>query len=218
MRSNFPEGFEPERLLYSGAESNIWLGTWMGRRTVLKHRLPKGYREEAIDEGLRESRTIREALSLHECKGAGVRAPYVYHVNPSQGTILMSYVEGETLTNSLRRSEPHWARSAGVSVGKLHAQGISHGDLTPSNVLISGGEIVLLDFGLSERTDDAEKFAEDLNVMRGAIESLVGHRWSVIWKEFESGYLEGSSSLGKGIVERLKLVRERGRYVRRGKR
>ncbi|HYA22472.1 MAG TPA: KEOPS complex kinase/ATPase Bud32 [Thermoproteota archaeon] len=215
MRSDFPEGFEPERALYSGAESKIWLGTWMGRRVVLKHRLPKAYRNEELDEGLRVSRTVGEALSLHECKLAGVRAPYIYHVNPKTGTILMSYVEGPTLTERLRKGDSSWVRPAGSSVGKLHAQGISHGDLTPSNLLVSRDEVVLLDFGLSERTNDIEKFAEDLNVMMGALRSLVGERWGPLWREFESGYLEEGSPKCRETVERLKLIMSRGRYRRR---
>ncbi len=215
MMSDFPEGFEPERVLYSGAESKIWLGTWMDRRIVLKQRLPKAYRNGELDEGLRISRTTGEALSLHECKLAGVRAPYVYYVNPKTGTILMSYVEGPTLTELLRKGNGSWVRPAGSSVGKLHTQGISHGDLTPSNLLVSGDEVVLLDFGLSERTNDIERFAEDLNVMIGALKSLVGERWEYLWEEFESGYLEEGSPRCRETIERLKLVQGRGRYRRK---
>ena len=218
MRSSFPEGFQPERLLYSGAESEIWLGTWMNRRAVLKQRLPKGYRNEELDGELRRSRTLREALSLHECKAAGVRAPYVYHVSPKTSSILMSHIDGKTLTESLREREREWLRPAGESVGKLHAEGLSHGDLTPSNLLIRGGGIVLVDFGLSERTNDVEKFAEDLNVMMGALRSLIGEGWESYWEEFESGYLGVSSPVCRDAVERLKLVRARGRYRRRSER
>ncbi len=215
MRSDFPEGFEPERSLYSGAESEIWLGTWMGRRVVLKQRLPKAYRNEELDEGLRVSRTVGEAMSLYECKLAGVRSPYIFHIDPKIGTILMSYVEGPTLTELLRKGDASWVRQAGLAVGKLHTHGISHGDLTPSNLLVSQDEVVLLDFGLSERTNDIEKFAEDLNVMMGALKSLVGERWGSLWAEFESGYLGEGSTKCRETIERLKLIMGRGRYRRR---
>jgi len=218
MRSSFPEGFEPERMLYSGAESQIWLGRWMERRAVLKLRAPKRYRDAQLDDALRRSRTAAESISLHECKRAGVRAPHVYHVNAKDGVMLMSYVEGRTLTDLLRSGDFSWARSAGASIGRLHAQGISHGDLTPSNLLVSDGDLVLLDFGLSERTGDVEKFAEDLNVMLGSLQSLVGERWTSAWAEFESGYLESGSSACAAAVERLKQVRGRGRYRRKSER
>jgi len=218
MRSDFPEGFEPESVLYSGAESKIWLGAWMGRRVVLKQRLPKAYRNTELDEGLRISRTVGEALSLHECKQAGVRAPYVYYLNPKTGSMLMSYVEGPTLTELLRKGDSSWVRPAGLAVGKLHTQGISHGDLTTSNLLVSGGEVVLLDFGLSERTNDVERFAEDLNVMMGALKSLMGEEWESLWREFESGYLEEGSPGCRETIERLKLVLGRGRYRRKEER
>lgn len=218
MRSGFPEGFEPERMLYSGAESQIWLGQWMERRAVLKLRAPKGYRNAQLDETLRKSRTAGEALSLYECKRGGVRAPYVYHVNPNGGSIVMSYVKGRTLTDLLRSGDFKHARQAGVLIGRLHAQGISHGDLTPSNLLVSDGEVVLLDFGLSERTGDVEKLAEDLNVMVGALQSLVGEKWTKVWEDFESGYLESGSPSCAAALERLKQVRGRGRYRRKSER
>lgn len=57
-------------------------------------------------------------------------------------------------------------------VVQVHDSGIIHGDLTTSNMVITeGGDIVLLDFGLSYFKDSAEDRAVDLYVLERAFKS-----------------------------------------------
>ncbi|MEM2415144.1 MAG: hypothetical protein QXZ04_05045, partial [Thermoproteota archaeon] len=97
MSSPLPQGCTRIRTLYQGAEAIVDLCEWMGMRVVVKTRIRKGYRIRELDESIRKSRTLREASLLNSAKKAGVETPFVYHVNPVEGWIIMSYVEGESL-------------------------------------------------------------------------------------------------------------------------
>ena len=213
--SKFPEGFEPARSLYVGAEAEIWLGRWMDMVVVAQIRRSKGYRPKQLDERMIESRTIREANLIHEAKSAGIPTPFIYHVNPVTGAIIMSYIYGTPLKELLMSKHEPVLKRAGIMAGRLHEAHISHGDLTPSNMIVRDGEVVLLDFGLGEKTSELEKFAEDLNVMKRSLDSSFGEHSSTYWNEFEEGYVECGGDFAKSVLERLDEVWARGRYKRR---
>ena len=66
-------------------------------------------------------------------------------------------------------------RLIGTSVGRLHASGVVHGDLTTSNLLLreTNGEmdVVLIDFGLGSVSSSEEDMAVDLYVLERAFAS-----------------------------------------------
>ncbi|MEM3712151.1 MAG: hypothetical protein QXR97_01230 [Thermoproteota archaeon] len=117
MLNHLPQGCTRIRTLYQGAEAIVDLCEWMGMKVVVKTRILKGYRVKELDESIRKSRTIREASILSSAKKAGVETPFVYHVNPVEGWIIMSYVEGESL-RSMQYSSifPNLINSLGVIV------------------------------------------------------------------------------------------------------
>ena len=53
-------------------------------------------------------------------------------------------------------------------IRRLHEIGISHGDLTTHNVMVSEDNLHLIDFGLSRQSPELEHFGLDLQVLRGA--------------------------------------------------
>jgi serine/threonine protein kinase len=69
---------------------------------------------------------------------------------------VMPYVEGESLRERLARERPvpvrdalKWAGQMAQALGYAHGRGIVHRDIKPANVLISGGQAMVLDFGLA---------------------------------------------------------------------
>ena len=74
-------------------------------------------------------------------------------------------------------------RQIGQSVGKLHESNVVHGDLTTSNLILRGKEVVLIDFGLGSVSHSEEDMAVDLYVLERAFvsthprsEGLVTHQ------------------------------------------
>ncbi|NHV98675.1 MAG: Kae1-associated serine/threonine protein kinase [Thaumarchaeota archaeon] len=212
MSSLLPQGCTRIKTLYQGAEAIVDLCEWLGREVVVKTRIAKSYRVRELDDLIRRSRTIREASLLSSAKKAGVETPFIYHVNPVEGWILMSYVKGESLRSMQGSSMfPSLVNRLGSIVGKLHAAGIVHGDLTPANVIISGGRLVLIDFGLGEYSNEVEKKAEDIYMLVSSLAPLPDHE--VLAKMFLEGYRSSAGESAGRVEERLREISVRGRYV-----
>jgi len=95
---------------------------------------------------------------------AGVRHPGVvaiYDVDEAARAVAMEWIAGGTLRQRLREHPAGLptaevqatARSLLGAVRHVHAAGIVHGDLKPSNLLLRGpGDVVIADFGAAELT------------------------------------------------------------------
>jgi TP53 regulating kinase-like protein len=206
-------------LMKKGAEASLYLAEWHGRRVVVKARIPKRYRPEALDEQIRTYRTVHEPQLMHEAKAAGVPTPLIYLVNVPEATITMEYVEGQQLKQVLNSASPARRRelcvAIGELVGKLHKQGLIHGDLTTSNMILnSNGKICFVDFGLGEKNAEVEAQGVDLHLMKRALQSTHYMFWEECFKSVLSGY---SSVLGvesaEKVYEKIREIERRGRYV-----
>ncbi len=60
----------------------------------------------------------------------------------------------------------------GESIARLHQCGIIHGDLTTSNLILSGDKIVFIDFGLSRISQLTEDKGVDLLVFKKALKGI----------------------------------------------
>ena len=85
--------------------------------------------------------------------------------------VVMEFVEGETLSDALRRGPltPEAAAGTGRSVAQalehVHEQGLVHRDVKPANVLIgAGGRVRLTDFGIARLVDAAKVTSTGLMV------------------------------------------------------
>lgn len=171
---------------------------------------------------------------LAKCRKEGVPVPAVYALDESTGWLMIEWIEGEVvrirLNEWLRRrkdartlegSEDHelvgLMRRIGAAVGRMHATGIVHGDLTTSNLMLRDcekeglleGEIVLIDFGLASQSVQDEDRAVDLYVLERAFGST-HPRAESLFPELLHAY--GTSFRGAGVVlRRLEEVRMRGR-------
>lgn len=209
------------KLLYRGAEADVFRGDWCGLEAVYKTRKPLKYRLPELDELIRSQRTAREAQMIHQSRLAGVSTPHVYYVSPEEALLVMEFVDGERLKTLLLADETsRWkvkelGKEFGKSIALLHKAEIMHGDLTTSNVIVNGGGMTLIDFGLAIHSSRLEDHAVDLRLIK---ETLTGAH-NRVSKDFVESLLSGYSSvLGKkkteSAVRKLSEIERRGRYAR----
>ena len=211
---------EPEGALISkGAESYIYLVNWYGYKSIKKQRVSKKYRHPKLDEMLRKSRTRREAKLLSEVKKYGVSAPTLYAYYPSEYTIIMEYVEGVLLRESLRKDsmerkyEVEIFEKLGEMIASLHSNGVVHGDLTTSNVIIlSPQDIVLIDFGLGLYTQSIEDFGIEIRVFYNALKSTHYDKVDYLFPAFIESYKK-HFEFGEKVYRKFKEISMRGRYI-----
>lgn len=205
-------------VLVRGAEAVIGPTSWMGRDVLHKHRPVKGYRHADLDHRIRDARTRDEAHLLFAARRAGVPVPVVYDVDRAGGTITMEAVQGPPLRDVLPDDPDDLAvarmRVLGGHIATLHDAGITHGDLTTSNILVPDRtdpvSMVLIDFGLGQATQEGEPKAVDLHLVEEALDATDG-RAERLMAAFLAGY-ESKAVDSSDALRRLEGVRERGRY------
>jgi len=204
-------------LLKRGAESEIRVGVFMGIPAVFKLRVAKPYMHPRLAEILVAQRTRKEAKVIAQALRAGIPAPSLLAVFASIGLIVMEYVAGVTLKDYVSRDPQgaiSYSRLAGYILGRLHSIGIAHGDPTTSNYIVTGdGGLKLIDYGLSEFTEDLEDRAVDVHLYRRAVESTHAAVAEAMFKSFLEGYEEALGGEAARVVERAEDIRRRGRYV-----
>ena len=206
-------------VLAKGAEAIIYKEVWYGFVVVRKVRIPKRYRDARLDRTLRIRRTINEARLLYDARRLGVSVPAIIDIIVDSTTIIMEYIEGIRLRDELNNMSINEIakimRKVGILVGTLHSNGIVHGDLTTSNMIMSkSGNIFLIDFGLGMHSDDLEDIGVDLHVFLRALESTHTHVADICFHQFLKGYKEvmGEDKV-KRAVDKVYEIRARGRYV-----
>ncbi len=208
-------------LIKKGAEANLYLEEWHGRKVILKRRIPKRYRLPTLDLEIRNQRTVYEPQIIHEAKEAGVPTPTVYMVNTADTTIIMEFIEGkqvkQILNNLPRKGRLRLCRHIGNLIGRLHGHGIVHGDLTTSNMILTPhSRVVFLDFGLSERSKSLEARGVDLHLMKRALQSTHFSYAKECFNEVMTGYAEASSEAeAEKVLKKIKEIEQRGRYIER---
>ena len=206
-------------LIKKGAEASLFLEDWHGRKVILKKRLPKKYRLQKLDEQIRLQRTMHEPQFIHRAKVAGVSTPTIFMVDIADATIVMEFVEGKQVKQILNDIEEGQrvllCRQIGNLIGQLHSQGIIHGDLTTSNMILTPhGKIVFVDFGLSEISKDLEVKGVDLHLMKRAFQSTHYRHAKECFKAVMEGYAEVvGNSVAKDVFEKIQEIEKRGRYV-----
>jgi bifunctional N6-L-threonylcarbamoyladenine synthase / protein kinase Bud32 len=200
----------PEGAVAAGAEAVVRPARFLDGPVLAKRRLPKPYRHPALDGRLRAARTRDEARLLVACRQAGVRVPVLLDADLAASTLLLEPVPAPTLGQALAaqpgRAEG-WLKALGGLAARMHDAGITHGDLTPANVLAADEGLVAIDFGLGQATEEAEPRAVDLHLVEEAL-AAAGHPPSwMAW--FLDGYRPRAR---EAVLRQLAEVRERGRY------
>lgn len=209
------------RVVHRGAEATLRAVDWWGFPAIVKDREAKGYRPKALDERLRRERTRTEARLLVDARRAGVRTPIVYDVDVLHHRLVLEELPGSTLKAILEDTAlpPQTARDAvhalGVALGKLHVGGISHGDLTSSNVLYPdgpGAAPALLDLSMGTRSPSVEELGIDLHLVEEDLRALSAESESLI-RAFHEGYAAGNPAGHAAVRTRAKEIRGRVRYA-----
>ena len=215
------EGEKEGREVSRGAEATLRSVEWMGLPALLKEREVKGYRAKALDDRLRRERTRTEARLLVDARRLGVRTPIVYDIDLPKHRLVLEQLAGPTLKELLEDSslapEPlaSAVRGLGEGLGRLHAGGISHGDLTSSNVLYPDGPEgapAFLDLSMGSRSPGVEELGIDLHLVEEDLKSL-HPRAEALVRVFLEGYAAGNPNGAKDVRARAKAIKGRVRYA-----
>ena len=194
------------KLIAQGAESKLFLV----KGKIVKNRFRKTYRIKEIDERLRKARTKREAKVLDKLQKINFPTPKLIS-NNERDTLEMQFIKGKLIKNILNNNNcVKLSKEIGEKVAILHNNDIIHGDLTTSNMIFDK-EIFFIDFGLSFFSMKIEDKAVDLHLLKEALESKHSEIWEKSYKAALEGYFKKADD-GKKVIERIKIVEERGRY------
>lgn len=202
------------KLLKRGAEADIYLTTWNGLKSILKIRKKKDYRNEILDTRIRTSRTIREAKMISEVKSFGVSTPLVYFVDQKKCEIFLQYVSGKLVRDLPGNMIIKICIEIGRIVGILHKNGIMHGDLTTSNFILTKERLVIMDFGLAQKTEKVEDHAIDLRLFKEVLNSAHVDIVGKSWQSFLHGYkkIVGGTRMER-VIAQVSVIEKRGRYA-----
>ncbi|KAL0884910.1 hypothetical protein Bca101_008892 [Brassica carinata] len=212
-------GKESLVLIKQGAEARVFESTFVGgRRSIVKERFSKKYRHPILDVKLTLKRLNAEARCMTKARKLGVVTPVLYAVDPLLHSLTFEYVEGVSVKDVFlqfgiveEERLDDIAAQIGEAIAKLHDGGLSHGDLTTSNMLVRSGtnQLVLIDFGLSFTSTLPEDKAVDLYVLERALLSMHSSCGNVM-DRILTAYRK-SSKQWSATFNKLAQVRQRGR-------
>jgi Kae1-associated kinase Bud32 len=157
----------------------------------------------------------------------GVPIPPLWDVDFEERRIIMARVEGRQLIDVLQEggSSEDLLRGVGTAIRSLHRNGVTHGDLSTNNILITpSGEARLIDLGLANMEYELEGYGIDLHVLheilgashpdvKGAME-LVLNGYSALDEKLGPPPKApgGEVPSAKDILKRLDEIKTRVRY------
>ncbi|KRX81006.1 F-box/WD repeat-containing protein 7 [Trichinella sp. T6] len=213
-------------LIAQGAEARIFKANFYGRPAVIKERFRKKYRHVALDELLTKERMRAEIRGLMHCRKLGIPVPPIYFVDSKHNLIVFGAIEDATTLKNLLDGMhevgavglvDNLASTIGQVLAKMHMNGVIHGDLTTSNLLVKQPlspdncrHVVLIDFGLSFVSSMVEDKAVDLFVLEKAFMSTHPNAES-FYRTILGSYVKFYGKLGSEVLAQLEQVRLRGR-------
>lgn len=195
------------KILAQGAEAIVMRKD----NSVVKRRYSKAYRYPLLDEKLRKMRTRSEVKILEKVKSI-IPVPKLIAVDEKKTEIVLEYLAGKKLAGSLekQKNKKEIAKQIGDSIAKIHNQGLIHGDLTTSNMILVNKKVFFIDFGLGYHSAKTEDRAVDLHVLKEALEAKHSKDSKLFWKSIINAYKKEVSD--KKVITRLEKVEKRGRY------
>jgi len=162
---------------------------------------------------LGKTRLEREYVINRFLSSHGIRVPRIIQVSPAEGLIFQEYVEGEILTQIIRRicsskedNDDLYAilSKVGEEMAKVHSLNISLGDCKPENMKLTlDGKICFLDLEQAERGGDQAWDIAEFLYYSGHYAYMSPIRIpKKITESFVEGYLESG-----GNAENIKKVK-----------
>ncbi|RLJ05257.1 MAG: Kae1-associated kinase Bud32 [Candidatus Aenigmatarchaeota archaeon] len=200
-------------LIQRGAEAVIFLEKRKGKEFLIKERIKKGYRIPEIDKPLRKKRTRSEVGLIEKARRAGVSVPIVREHTDFK--IVMEWIEGKKLKDSLnsftKTKRIRIYELIGEALAKLHSNGIIHGDLTTSNMILRKNKLYFIDFGLGKISKRIEDQAVDLFLLYEAIEATHLKYKNEAWEKIINVYKQQYSK-SKRVLIQMEKIKKRRRY------
>ena len=187
-----------------GAEAELTLADFYGKKVVSKKRIKKSYRNNELDFNIRKKRTRSEAKILNTLYNI-INVPQVLFVDEKKCEIMLEFIDGKMLKEIIEKV-PTLAVKAGKEIKKIHESGIIHGDLTTSNILFKNDKLYFIDFGLGYFSKKTEDKATDLIVFKktfNATHSKLKNGWDLVMLGYKPS---------KEMVERMQTIEKRARY------
>ena len=198
------------KIISQGAEAIIYLEN----DTVTKHRISKSYRHPELDKKIIKSRTKAETKLLKKASEF-VNVPFPED-QETINKIVMPFIDGLKLSEHLDSFEQTKQEKImfelGKSIGKIHKEGIIHGDLTTSNIIYKDKKIYLIDFGLGYFNGKYEDKGVDIHLLKQALEAKHFKNWQILFNEFEIGYRSINPIEAQKVFDKMKAIEKRGRY------
>jgi len=211
------------QLFKQGAEAKLYTGTFLGQDVVVKERFSKKYRHPALDSQLTKDRHKAEVRALLRCKQIGVCVPTMYLCDNITTTIIMqnmanSITARDFINNMLEQNNKaelsKLAMLIGETVAKMHSNGLIHGDITTSNILVISSDtsinLAMIDFGLSFQEGVAEDKGVDLYVLERAFLSTHPNT-EEIFEEILDAYKKKAGKQAGEVFKKFEEIRLRGR-------
>ncbi|EFA86626.1 putative protein serine/threonine kinase [Heterostelium album PN500] len=219
-------------LLSQGAEAKTYRFALNGLDCIVKERFSKKYRHQQLDTKIQAKRHLMEIRNINKCRKHQIPVPALYFVDNISNRIYMEMVDGITVKSFIQQQQQSTNSNnsneiliklcleIGRLIAKMHDNGVIHGDLTTSNILLKNDDIggnskigellVFIDFGLSYVSVLVEDKAVDLYVLERAF--LSTHPDSEqMFDQVIKGYADYSASKTKATLSKLDQVRLRGR-------
>lgn len=198
-----------KKIIQRGAEAILYLRD--GK--LVKERVKKGYRLPELDMKIRKQRTKGEAKLMERSRNAGANIPGTSVEGDFR--IVMEYLKGEKLKdilNSMKTKErTNVCERIGETVARLHSNGIIHGDLTTSNMILVGKDVYVIDFGLGKFSGKVEDQAVDLFLLYEALKSTHFISLEECWKTIVKSYSKNCPE-AKEVMTRIEKIKNRRRY------
>ncbi|MFH0936464.1 MAG: KEOPS complex kinase/ATPase Bud32 [Candidatus Woesearchaeota archaeon] len=198
------------KIIGRGAEAILYIEN----NKLVKERIKKNYRIDAIDEKLRKYRTRSESKLM---QNSDINVPKIISVNDKTMKIEMEYIQGKLIKNILdnlkKKEREKLCKQIGEQIAILHDKNIIHGDLTTSNMILKEDKVYFIDFGLGFSSLRIEDKAVDLHLLKQALESKHYKVFEECFNSILKGYKKSANY--NETIERLKKVEQRGRYKRK---
>jgi len=150
---------------------------------------------DARDDEVAAQRLTREVRALQSLRHPAVPQILDAELDDAETFVVFEMVGGETLWDWIQRNGPlegtalaDFAERTASALEAVHAAGVIHRDVTPSNIMMGDDGAVLIDFGLAHRADDSRLTREGLvsgtpgyvapEVIDGAEPGPQADRWS----------------------------------------